>query len=51
MVDDTETAEERHVDGHVVLGDRVHGRGQQGGLEGDALGDGRVELDGVGCKA
>lgn len=51
MVDDTKTTEKSHVDGHVVLGDGVHGGGQKRGLEGDALGDGRVELDLVGGEA
>ena len=45
VVDDTKTALQGHVDGHLVLGDGVHGRGHEGRLEGDALGDGRVESD------
>lgn len=45
VVDNTQTALQSHVDGHLMLGDRVHGRGQEGRLQGDALGDGRVEVD------
>ena len=51
MVDDTKTAEKGNVDGHVVLGDCVHGRGDKGRLEGDALCDGRVEVYVDGGKA
>lgn len=51
MVDDTETTLEGHVDGHLVLGDSVHGGGDKGSLEGDALGDGRVEDDFRGREA
>ena len=51
VVNNTKTTEESHVDGHVVLGDGVHGRGEKGGLEGDALGDGRVKGDLVGGEA
>ena len=40
VVDDTKTTEEGHVDGHVVLSDGVHRRREEGGLEGDALGNG-----------
>lgn len=39
VVDDTETTEQGHVNGHVVLGDGVHGRGQKRSLQGDTLGD------------
>jgi hypothetical protein len=51
MVNDAKTTLERHVDGHVVLSDRVHGRRDQGRLQGDLLGDGRVEGDGGGGEA
>jgi hypothetical protein len=51
VVDNTETTEEGHVDGHVVLGDGVHGGGEEGSLEGDALSDGRVKGDLVGGEA
>jgi len=51
VVNNTETTEESHVDGHVVLGDSVHGRREEGSLEGDALGDGRVKGDLVGGEA
>ena len=43
VVDDTEATLQGHVDGHLVLGDSVHRRRDEGGLEGDALGDGGVE--------
>lgn len=39
VVDDTETTEQGHVDGHVVLGDGVHGRRQKGSLQRDTLGN------------
>ena len=45
MVDDTQSTKKGNVDGHVVLSDRVHGRRDEGSLEGDALGDGGVEGD------
>lgn len=45
MVDDTETTLEGHVDSHLVLGDRVHGRGHERGPEGNSLRNGRVERD------
>lgn len=45
VVDDAEAALESHVDGHLVLGDGVHGGRDEGRLEGDALRDGRVERD------
>lgn len=51
VVDNTKTTEESHVDGHVVLGDGVHGGGEKRSLQGDALGDGRVKGDLVGGEA
>jgi len=36
-----------HGNSHVGLGDSVHGRRDEGGLEGDALGDLGLELDGM----
>ena len=45
VVDNTQTTEESHVDGHVMLGDGVHGGGQKGGLQGDALGNWSVQAD------
>jgi hypothetical protein len=51
VVDDTQATKQSHVDGHVVLGDGVHGRGQKGGLQGDALGDRAVQADVGGGKA
>lgn len=48
VVNDTETAKESHVDGHVVLSDSVHGRGDEWCLEGNALGDRSFEADNVG---
>lgn len=43
MVDDTKASEERNVDRHVVLGDRVHGGRDKGSLQGDALRDWSIE--------
>lgn len=51
VMNDTNTALQCHVDGHVVLGDRVHGGGHERGLERDALGDGRIEGDVGGGEA
>lgn len=51
MVDNTETSLESHGDGHLVLSDGVHRRGDKWSLEGDALGDWRVEGDGGGWEA
>jgi hypothetical protein len=48
VVDDSESSEESHEDGHVGLGDSVHGGGNEGELEGDLLGDLGVEGDLVG---
>lgn len=45
VVDDTETTKQSHVNGHVVLGDSVHGRRKEGRLQGNALGNGRVKGD------
>ena len=45
MVDDTQATLKGHVDGHLVLGDGVHGGGHKGRLERDALGDGGIEGD------
>lgn len=45
VVNDTNTALKSHVDGHFVLGHGVHGRGHKGGLERDALGNGRIKGD------
>ena len=38
VVDDTETAVEGQGDGHAVFGDRVHGRGEEGGVEENVAG-------------
>lgn len=43
VVNDTQTTLQSHVDGHLVLGDGVHGRGDEGGLEGDSLCYGRIK--------
>lgn len=51
MVNDTQTALESHVDGHLVLSDRVHGGRDEGSLEGDALGDGGIKRHRGGGKA
>jgi hypothetical protein len=45
VVDNTQSTEQGHVDSHVVLGDSVHGRGQEGSLQGDALGNRGVQAD------
>ena len=45
VVDHTQTTLESHVDGHLVLCDRVHGRRDEGGLESDPLGDRRIKHD------
>ena len=37
MMDTTEATKKCHVDGHVCLRDGVHGRRDEGQLEGDAL--------------
>lgn len=51
VVNDTKTTLESHVDGHLVLSDGIHGGREEGGLEGDALGDGSIETDFRGSKA
>lgn len=51
VVDDTEATLESHGDGHLVLGDSVHRRGDERSLEGDSLGDWRLEVDGRGWEA
>lgn len=51
MVDDTETAEQSHVNGHVVLSDSIHGRREERSLESNALGDRSVEVDFGGGEA
>lgn len=51
VVDNTETSLESHGDGHLVLSDGVHRRGDEWSLEGDALGDWGVEGDSGGWKA
>ena len=33
------TSPQRHGDGHLRLGDRVHGAGEEGRLDGDLLGE------------
>jgi hypothetical protein len=45
VVDHTKTAQESNVDSHVMFGDGVHGRRDEGGLEGDALRDRGVKVD------
>lgn len=44
MVDEADTSKEGHVDGHIGLGDGVHGGGDEGEVERDTLGDLRVEF-------
>jgi hypothetical protein len=45
VVDDTQATEQGHVDGHVVLGDGVHGRRQERSLKTDALGNRGIQAD------
>ena len=45
VVDHTKTTEQSNVNSHVMLSDRVHGRGDERSLEGDALCDRSVESD------
>ena len=51
VVDNTETSLESHGNGHLVLGDGVHRRGDEWGLKGDALGDRRIKGDGGSWEA
>lgn len=51
VVDNSQTALQSHVDGHLVLSDSVHGRRDEGGLEGDALCDGGIKRHLRGRKA
>jgi hypothetical protein len=51
VVNYTQAAQERNVNGHVMFRHRVHGRGDEGRLEGDALRDGGVERDFGGREA
>jgi hypothetical protein len=51
VVNDTQTAEKSNVDGHVVLGDSVHGRRDEGRLERDALRDRGIKGDFGGREA
>jgi hypothetical protein len=51
VVNHTQTTKEGNVNGHVVLGDCVHGRRDKGSLERDALRDGGVEGDFGGGEA
>jgi hypothetical protein len=48
VVDDTDTAQQGHVNGHVVLGDGVHGGRCEGRLQGDVAGQlgGKVDIAG-----
>ena len=39
VVDNTQTSQQSHVDGHVVLGNGIHGGREKGGLEGETPGD------------
>lgn len=51
VVDDTKTALQSHVDGHLILSHSVHRGGDKGSLESDALGDLGVKRDGGGGEA
>jgi hypothetical protein len=43
VVDDTKASLQSHVNGHLVLGNSVHRRGHERGLQSNALGDGRIK--------
>lgn len=43
VVNDTQSSLQSHVDSHIVLSNGVHGRGDEWGLEGNSLGDWRLE--------
>lgn len=43
VVDNTQTTQKSHVDGHVVLGHSVHGRRHKGCLQSNALGNGGIK--------
>lgn len=45
VVDDTHTTHQTHGDGHLGLGDRVHGRREERSVEGDVLGHLGAEAD------
>ncbi|KAI3492777.1 hypothetical protein L1887_42574 [Cichorium endivia] len=45
VVDDTHAAHEAHCDGHLGLGDRVHGRREEGGVQRDVFGDLGAQAD------
>jgi hypothetical protein len=51
MVDDSEPAQECHVDSHGMLGDSVHGGRNKGRLERDTLRNRRLNSDGGGREA
>jgi hypothetical protein len=51
VVDHTESTQQRNVNRHVVFGDCVHGRGDKGRLDGNALRDWGIEVDINGGKA
>lgn len=51
MVDYAQATQKSNVDGHVMFRHSVHGRGDKGGLECDALGDRGVEGDFGGGEA
>ena len=45
VVNHTKASEESNMNGHVVFSDSVHGRGDEWGLEGNALRDRGIEGD------
>lgn len=51
VVDDSKTALQSHMNGHLVLGNGVHGGRHEGGLESDTLGDGGIKRHLRGRKA
>lgn len=51
VVDNTKATLKSHGDSHLMLGDGVHRRRDEWSLEGDSLGDWRLEVDGRGWEA
>ena len=50
VVDDANSAHQRHRDRHVALGDRVHRRRDERERERDLAGERRLERDHLGAK-
>jgi hypothetical protein len=45
VVDNTKAALKRHVDGHLMLRNGIHGGGNEWSPQGDALRDWRIQVD------